>query len=567
MILAQNGCLCYHLELQSKADSASYAASEFDRLMKEISGAQTLNPTIQVVLGVSEQHGISEECVKELGDDGFRICVLEDTVIIAGGQRGLIYGVYAFFEKFLGVRYLTSEEWHIPKRSVVSVEPCDITEKPAFLYRHTFYHDAHNPSFAVPNRLNGDHMRSGSFNRRAAGDVIKYGVGFVHTFDKLIPDSMFDEHPEYFPMIDGERQKGMFRQRCLSNPDVLAITIEKVKEAFRADDSVRIASVSQNDTAEDGFYCTCPECQKVLDEEGAPSGSVLRFVNSVADAIKDEFPNRFIDTLAYRYTRKAPLKTKPRDNVIIRLCSIECCFSHTFEDCDELRPDGKVRNQTFVEDVEAWSAISKTLYVWDYIVNFLHYLTPYPNLHCLQKNMQFFASHHVDGVFSQGCGDMARSELCHLRAYLVAKLLWDPFCDIEAHAREFITLFYKGAAPMVMQYLKLIYTQLEKTKTHISLYTDPNPDYLTKELLNACYECMDRAALLADDEKVLQRVGLVRLNLDYAHLLLYPSEIREEREKQVDDFMAKMKKYGIKSVQEGADFDFSYRRMKAIVVK
>lgn len=31
--------------------------------------------------------------------------------------------------------------------------------------------------------------------------------------------------------------------------------------------------------------------------------------------------------------------------------------------------------------------------------------------------------------------------------------------------------------------------------------------------------------------------------------------------------MAKMKKFGIKSVQEGADFDFSYRRMKAIVVK
>lgn len=567
MILAKNGYLCYSVQVNTEEECAQLAHSEFDRLMKEISGAQVVSPENHVILGFSPEHGITEECLNDLGTDGFRIAIFEDTIVIAGGQRGLIYGVYAFFEKFLGVRYLTSEEWHIPKRSVVAVEACDVTEKPAFLYRHTFYNDAHNPSFAVPNRLNGDHMRSGSFNRRAAGDVIKYGVGFVHTFDKLIPDSMFEEHPEYFPMIEGERQKGMFRQRCLSNPDVLAITIEKVKEAFRADDSVRIASISQNDTAEEGFYCECPACKKVLEEEGAPSGSVIRFVNSVADAIKDEFPGRFIDTLAYRYTRKAPLKTKPRDNVIVRLCSIECCFSHTFEDCDELLPDGRVRNQTFVEDIKAWGAISKTLYIWDYIVNFLHYLTPYPNMHCLQKNMQFFAKHHVDGVFSQGCGDMAYSELCYLRAYLVAKLLWNPDCDLKEHAKEFIALYYKGAAPMVMQYLKLIYDRLEETKTHISLYTDPNPEYLTKELLEACYKCMDQAELLADDEKVLRRVGLIRINLDYAYLLLYPSEVREEREKQVDEFMAKMQKYGIKSVQEGADFEFSCRRMKAIVVK
>ena len=35
-----------------------------------------------------------------------------------------------------------------------------------------------------------------------------------------------------------------------------------------------------------------------------------------------------MDTLAYRYTRQAPKTIKPADNVIIRLCSIECCFSH-----------------------------------------------------------------------------------------------------------------------------------------------------------------------------------------------------------------------------------------------
>ena len=52
-----------------------------------------------------------------------------------------------------------------------------------------------------------------------------------------------------------------------------------------------------------------------------------RTVNSVADAIADEFPHVVVDTLAYQYTRPAPNITVPRKNVVIRLCSIECNFA------------------------------------------------------------------------------------------------------------------------------------------------------------------------------------------------------------------------------------------------
>ena len=55
--------------------------------------------------------------------------------------------------------------------------------------------------------------------------------------------------------------------------------------------------------------------------------AAARTVNSVADAIADEFPHVVVDTLAYQYTRPAPNITVPRKNVVIRLCSIECNFA------------------------------------------------------------------------------------------------------------------------------------------------------------------------------------------------------------------------------------------------
>ena len=68
-------------------------------------------------------------------------------------------------------------------------------------------------------------------------------------------------------------------------------------------------------------------------------GTLLRFVNAVADAVAERYPDVLVDTLAYQYTRNVPKLTRPRRNVIIRLCSIECCFRHplTDETCPENR--------------------------------------------------------------------------------------------------------------------------------------------------------------------------------------------------------------------------------------
>lgn len=139
----------------------------------------------------------------------------------------------------------------------------------------------------------------------------------------------------------------------------------------------KIISVSQNDCRN---WCQCPECSALDGSEGSPSASILNFVNEIAEEVQRHHPDKVIDTLAYQYSRKPPKSIVPRENVIIRLCTIECCFSHSLEQCSS------DHNRKFKEDIEAWSRIAPKLYVWDYVTNFANYIMPFPNLHVLKPN-------------------------------------------------------------------------------------------------------------------------------------------------------------------------------------
>ena len=135
-----------------------------------------------------------------------------------------------------------------------------------------------------------------------------------------------------------------------------------------------IYDVSQNDRANP---CQCDKCQAIVKKEGSDSGVIIWFVNMVAEAIEKELPDKFM-TLTYKYSRK-PCKTiRPWHNVVVRLCSIECCFSHDINSCP--------RNVAFLQDLESWSAIAKNLYIWDYVVYFQHYMMPYPNIRVRKPN-------------------------------------------------------------------------------------------------------------------------------------------------------------------------------------
>jgi len=552
-----------------------FASSEFITIFKEITGVELplcYENGIQTKHKIKIGYGLS---IEELGADGFIIEADAQNVVITGGHhRGVIYGVYTFFEDYADCRWFTSDYALIPKKTEFILSVISRKEKPCFEYREAYYKDAFDWRFAVRNKLNG----ASCLIPEEKGGHIEYAVAFVHSFNTLIPrDKYFEAHPEYFPEINGKRVTGNHHQLCLSNPDVLAITIDKVKEAFRANPQAMIASISQDDTDDDeGFECQCPKCSAIDAEEGSPSGSLLRFVNVVAEAIEEEFPDKYIDTLAYRYTRKAPKITKPRKNVLIRLCSIECCFSHSFITCDQ-KINGKLRNASFMEDVMQWAKISPKLFIWDYIVNFKHYLAPYPNLYALQDNMRFFRDNKVCGVFSQGCNDTLHSEFSELRAYVISKLLWNPDYDVNLAVSEFMTTYFGSASPPVLEYLKMLNDRAQIENFHISLFDDLDKDFLTPEFLEEADILFDKAEELAkmstdispdiiketpceisgdipieassENNEILKRVKRYRMGVRYAKLVL-SDDSKDDKRVATDIFFNDMKELGITSLCE-----------------
>ena len=394
--------------------------------------------------------------------DGLRITVKNGEITLSGGnERGALYAVYRLLEE-LGCRFYAEDTEVIPtltptEAAAILHDGLDIAEVSPFEYRDLYWTCTYRPDFAVKRRINAGRAGTKAHKREIPpewGDCLGYaGPHFVHTFAMLVPpDEFFETHPEYFSMIDGERSaKHLYSQLCLSNPDVLAITVERVKGWLRENPRAKIVSVSQNDSFVISSYCTCPACAAVDEEEGSPAGSLIRFVNAVAEAIEPEFPDVAVDTLAYQYSTTPPKVTKPRHNVMVRMCT-GGCSSHTIEDCP--------RNSHTKSWIEGWEKICDRLYIWDYTTDFAQYLNPYPNLTTHQRNAQYFAAHSVKGVFEQGNYTGGRSgEFGDLRAYILARALWNPDEAIDTDA--FMEAFYGGGAPFVQKYLDYIHEKVK----------------------------------------------------------------------------------------------------------
>jgi hypothetical protein len=486
----------------------------------------------------------------KLGTEGFELRAVKNKLIIAGGRpRGTLYGVYAFLEEKLGVRWFTPELEVVPQTNRLVLAALKETYIPALEYRQVFWTEMmRNADFAARHHLNGEQNH---LDEKHGGPAVVY-FPFVHSLDNLIPRELYQDHPEYFPLINGKRVDG-YVQRCLSNPDVLKLAIANVRQWIHDHPEATIISVSQNDT---GKWCQCDTCKAFDDQEGSPAASMIRFVNAIAENLEPDFPNIRIDTLAYQYTRKPPRSLRPRHNVIVRLCSIECCFAHPLATCDS------AENRKFRDDIITWQPVAPKLYVWDYTTNFGHYQQPFPNFDVLQPNVQFFVRHGVTGLFEQGnYSGGGAGELEPLRAYLLAELLWNPDTDLERHTTEFLQAYYGKAASSMRAYLSLLERQVnDKTRLHIS--DSSRAPYLNEALLRQADEIFDSAQQAAENDAIRFRVQVARLPITYVQLATRRVK-DEDRAAVLKRFLEIAHQAGISNISESESLDSWAKKMGA----
>jgi hypothetical protein len=439
-----------------------------------------------------------------LGSDGIVIRTVGDDLILAGGRpRGTLYAVYTFLEEHIGCRWWSSKVSTIPNKPTLEIGTLNIRYVPPLEYRETFWFDAFDGDWAVRNKSNGNSERLDD----KRGSKHKY-EGFVHTFFPLIPPKKyFDDHPEWFSEIDGKRIHER-AQLCLTNEEMQKELIKNLKVRLRNNPAATIASVSQNDWHGN---CKCSKCAAIEKEEGSPAGLMLRFVNSVAEDIEEEFPNVAISTLAYQYTRKPPQITKPRLNVIVRLCSIECSFS---------KPLSNERNKKFRDDIVGWSKICNRLYIWDYTTNFRHYIMPHPNLLVLGPNVKFFVDHNVKGLFEQGAYTSNGAEMAELRAWVLAKLLWNPALDGRKLIDEFIAGYYGPAGPHIKDYLQITHDAVEASGDHLGCFSQHTAKFLSFDTLSKGWEKLKAAeAAVMDNPDLRFRVQVAQMPIMYTFIM------------------------------------------------
>lgn len=533
--------------------SEKFAAEEFRSLLEKSTGIKLeiidkpTNKFKNIFIGYSNEM-VQSNCgfsINDLGEEGLRINIKKNNIAIAGGRpRGTLYGVYEFFEKYFGVRFLAYDYTYIPNiKNVLSI-PCELyTYKPSFEYRSSYYRENINhPEFSVK-------LKNNSFakDEKLGGACNKQFV--THSLFWQCPTEKYGkEHPEYFAEVGGKRlleAYGGGPQVDVSNSDVIKLVTDTVLKEIVKHPEYKNIGVVQNDNQ---YYCRCKNCEAINEKEGSPMAAHLKMVNAIADQVAKSYPGIDVGTLAYQYTRRPPKTIIPRDNVMIQLCSIECDLLHSYD-----QPGNKM-NKPFADDLAGWGKICKNLWIWDYIVDYYVYGLPFPNLKSIGKNIKYYKDHNVKGVFMEANYSSEAGEMSDLKNYITSKCLWNPELNSWKLTEEFCNLYYKKAAKPILEYLTKLHDNIEEKKLKAKFNALPKDVGLDATFAEWIFDKFQDAIKLADDEEVKNRVERASLCAYVAVIEAARGELRynngkanylstEKYKKILSDFPALAKKH------------------------
>ncbi|MFA6200154.1 MAG: DUF4838 domain-containing protein [Bacteroidales bacterium] len=544
--------------LAANVEKVNYAAQLLQRDIQKVTGC--LIPIVnddnkpqkkEICIGYTER-----DKSKEYSQGSCFYKIEDERLLIYGTNNDFednfdIYAVVDFLERNIGIRKFTSDCEVYPKKKdiIIDVKDLNYSYSPQNTFRQVhscFTRENKDFRYWLKQHLQEDMFADGFF---------------VHTFEKLVPRAKyFETHPEYYSLVNGKR---VHDQLCLTNPDVLNIVVEQLKEEMKKQPNVKVWSVSQNDNYS---YCTCDKCREINEREGSPSGTIIAFVNEVAK----HFPDKTISTLAYQYSRKAPKTIKPEKNVQIMLCTIEEDRNRTIEQegKDDLKKNPNA--QTFANDIRDWGKISDNIFLWDYEVDFAYSISPFPNLHVLKPNIKFFKDNHAYQHFQQANSDVGH-EFAELKTYLISKLLWNIDIDQDSIINEFLEGYYGNASSYIKQYIDTLEYYGQASKVILDIYAPPtnySKTFLSKEKIDIYSSLFDKAEkAVKDDSTYLLRVRTSRLPLWFAIMEIGKTDmfgergwyyqdkngkfiLRQDMNKMIEDFYYTCVNAKVKSINE-----------------
>ncbi len=370
-------------------------------------------------------------------DAGAKVSIVpRDGSLYLGGDPEL--AVWTFLEEELGCRWFTPERERIPAEPDLTIEVTERQVTPDFAMRfvYTDYALCASPEWTERNRV----MRWNHFNH--------IDGWFCHTYENICGMEEIAEHPELFARAaNGDV---INTQLCPTHPEIRRRAVERASAALRANRNPEayLLSITENDGSTG--YCQCERCLAVIRKHGgAPIAAHLTLVNEVARAVRDEFPEIKVEFLVYsRDFRAAPTGMTLEPNVALWYCATD------FSKRGMATPFAA--DPAGTENFRQWRALADEVNVWEYNCDYSNYFRVTPTLPARLDNLGYWRDHDVNGIFALEVFGRKGGDQQNLRAWVMAKMMWDASLEPDALAQEFCAGVYGAAADARFRYYELV---------------------------------------------------------------------------------------------------------------
>ncbi len=368
-------------------------------------------------------------------------------------ERGSIFAVYDFLERFASIRFFFHDSHFIvvPKNKPMRIPVMDIYDRPDFEDR---YYSAYTGSFGDEtggSRNNGffssfmkvseAKSRTTYYNRLQTRYVPNcHGVGLLKykdRFGKL--------HPEYFAMReDGSRylDGGPFAgQLCLSSmvreeiyKDALAILKNQPPESRGLTrwppDGQRPGEIFGHHFQDGFFQCRCPECQKYFSKgDIGASNLVWSCVANTAFRLQKEKIPGLVTMMAYTPYHEVPDIALPENLAVMVAAS------------------GPWAPHDRTELIKRWSQkLQCKVWLWNSMNKIMRLSLPGINCSTPRAIGKYYKNlaPYIWGAFIESHVD--RTVFHYLNYYVFGKVAWDNSTDVDALLKDHYQAMYGPAA-------------------------------------------------------------------------------------------------------------------------
>ncbi|MFO7947904.1 MAG: DUF4838 domain-containing protein [Armatimonadota bacterium] len=443
--------------------------------------------------------------LNELDRDAYMIIVEPERAFLAGSRRVSTYwAVCQFLRDYLDVRWLIPGPLgeDIAEHERITISPGEATETPTLLSRQW------SGMGYVPGALEW------SLRHRVHVASWYERYSFHHNLPDIFdPDIYYDEHPEYFPVHDGERfrpESGAHNwQPCMTETGTVEVAAQAAREHFNDNPDDESFSFG---TADGAGWCHCPECLRLRDDDrqcgrypSPYSRLYYSWLTEVGAELDKTHPDKLLGCLAYTNSVCPPTELDVDEDILPYI---------TFAIADTYAPSTWRAAQKIIAD---WGDLVDQIGFYDYAYG-NRFILPRIYSHQIQEVLQYGLKHNLKGVYAEVYPHFG---LDAPRLYATTALWWNPNVNLNALMDDWYQRMFREAAEPMQKYFERCEQALRENPRYRNCQDgffvfarDVLFDAYPPEVVTECTAHLDEAERRASSEIVKKRINFFRKTWD-----------------------------------------------------